>query len=88
MRYRRNASVLSAEVDDDVVALQADRGFAYGMEDVTAAVWRVLEQPKSLDELVELLREQFDVGEAECRADLTELLDEMSRESLIEKDAE
>ena len=86
MRYRRNAAVLSAEVDDDVVALQADRGFAYGMEDVTAAVWRVLEQPRSVDELVELMREQFDVGKAECRADLTELLDEMSREGLIEKD--
>lgn len=88
MRYRRNAAVLSAEVDDDVVALQADRGFAYGMEEVTAAVWRALEQPVTVDELVTTLRAYYEVSEAECRADLTELLDEMSREGLIEKDRE
>lgn len=87
MRYRRNSAVLSAEVDDDVVALQADRGFAYGMEQVTASVWRALQQPKSVDELVAILRNEFEVSETECRADLDELLDEMTREGLIEKDA-
>ncbi len=50
--YRRTAATMSTEVGDDVVALQAERGFAYGMEEVTATVWRLLEQPRDLNALV------------------------------------
>lgn len=83
-RYRRSPQALSAEVGDDIVALQAERGFAFGLEGVTAAVWQLLDQPRSEDEIVAALLADYDVAESQCRADVAELLGKMRDEGLIE----
>lgn len=83
--FRRTAATMSTEVGDDVVALQAERGFAYGMEYVTASVWKLLEQPRDLDSLVVALIAEYDVEEGQCRSEVDALLDRMETEGLVEK---
>lgn len=83
--YRRSSDAMSAEVGDDVVALHAVRGFCYGMEQVTADVWRLLEQPSDLDSLVARLTADYDVSTEQCRADIAELLERLQREGLVEE---
>lgn len=83
--YRRSPDALSAEVDEDVVALQAVRGFAYGMEGVTASVWQRLQQPASVDQLVAGLRDEYEVEEEQCRAEVSELLTQLVGEGLVEE---
>jgi hypothetical protein len=84
IRYRRSAEALSAEVGEDVVALQAVRGFAYGMEGVTASVWQKLSQPITLDALVEDLLDEYEVDEGQCRSEVTALLEQLVAEQLVE----
>lgn len=83
--YRRTAATMSADVGDDVVALHAERGFAYGMEQVTASVWKLLEQPSGLDTLVASLTDEYDVAEDRCRSEVAELLQQMTAEGLVEE---
>ena len=83
--FRRTGATMSTEVGNDVVALQAERGFAYGMEEVTAAVWKLLDQPRDLDEIVASLTADYDVGEEQCRAEVGALLDRMAGEGLVEQ---
>ena len=83
--YRRTAATMSTDVGNDVVALQAERGFAYGMEDVTASVWRLLEQPRDLDALVADLTAEYEVEEAQCRDEVGALLERMAAEGLVEQ---
>jgi hypothetical protein len=85
IRYRRSADALSADVGEDVVALQAARGFAYGMEGVTASVWQKLSQPITLDALVEVLLDEYEVDEAQCRREVTALLEQLVAEQLVEE---
>jgi hypothetical protein len=82
--YRRTAATLFAEVDRDVVALQADRGFCFGMEEVTAEVWRLLAEPADADALCRQLMTIYEVDPATCRAEVGALLDQMETEGLIE----
>lgn len=84
--YRRTAATMSAEVGHDVVALQAERGMAFGMEAVTAAVWRLLEQPRDLQFLVAALTEEYEVDPEECRAEVAYLLFQMTAEGLVEQE--
>jgi len=84
-RYRRSADVLSAEVGDDVVALQAVRGFAYGMEGVTAAVWQQLEAPVSLDQIVTALGDEYEVEAEQCRGEVVDLIHQFVGEGLVEE---
>lgn len=83
-RYKRSEQALHSEVGTDVVALHIDRGQCYGMEDVTADVWRMLAEPSDLDTICEQLQERYDVNPDVCRDDIATLLVQMQAEGLIE----
>nr|WP_314445210.1 PqqD family protein [uncultured Sphingomonas sp.] len=83
--YRRTEATMSTEVGEDVVALQADRGFAYGMEAVTASVWKLLDEPRGVDAIVASLTAEYDIDEERCRAEIGALLDQMAAEGLVEE---
>lgn len=83
--YRRVADVLHSPVGDDVVALSVHHGLCFGMEEVTAQVWRLLADPRDLDELCAALVETYDVSEVECRDQVGALLTEMTAAGLIER---
>jgi len=82
--FRRSDSALSAPVADDFVALRVDVGRCYGMSDVSAAVWAMLEQPVSLDAIVARLVDTYEVSEAQCRLEVSELLQQMIQEGLVD----
>jgi len=75
---------MEAELGDELVALDERRGLCFGFSSVATDVWRLLEKPRTLDELVMGLREQYEVGERQCRDDVRDLLDDMLREGVID----
>ena len=83
--YGRTSATMSTGVGDDVVAPQAERGFAFGMEEVTASVWKLLKQPRDLDGLVAGLTAEHEVDESQCREEVGALLERMTAEGLMEQ---
>ena len=84
--YRRSATLLEAELGDELVALDAEAGTCFGFNAVATDVWRQLESPRSFDELMRALAESYDVGEDQCRSELRELLDSMAEKGLVAAD--
>jgi hypothetical protein len=78
--YYRTANLLEAELGDEIVALDADSGICFGFNDVASTVWRLLEHPKTEDELRSALEAQYEVQPDQCRSELAELL-----QALVEK---
>jgi predicted transcriptional regulator len=58
---------------DELVMMDASQGQYFGLNAIANLIWQLLEAPKSVDELVKILTQQFDVSELQCRQD-TELL--------------
>lgn len=83
--YRLSGKALFTAVGEDIVALNVDDGQCYGMEKVTAAVWRLLDTPMSIDQLCERLVEQYAVDPDTCRADIERLFGQLRSEGLIEE---
>ena len=83
-RYRRSTDAIHAAIGEDFVALQVKRGQCFGMENVTADVWKFLEDEPTLAEICDRLHEAYDVDEATCRADVERLLVLMTDEGLVE----
>lgn len=83
-KYRRSSEALHSAIGDDVVALHVRHGHCYGMEKVTADVWRLLAEEKSLDQLSNLLKDIYDVDESTCREEVTSLIETMMAEGLVE----
>ena len=84
LKYRRTSETLHAEIGDDVVALHIRMGHCYGMENVTADVWRLLEQPVTLEKICEQLMQRYEVDDATCDADVRRLIEAMQIEGLVE----
>ena len=84
VRYRRSPGALHANVGDDVVALHVPNGRCFGMEHVTADVWRYLDPPSGLDQICSKLLEEYDVDPETCRKDVEDLLKVMQQEGLVE----
>jgi hypothetical protein len=83
-KYRRTSETLHSAVGDDIVALHVRMGHCYGMEDVTADVWRLLEQDMSVAQICEQLQQLYEVDDARCRAEVGRLIETMVEEKLIE----
>lgn len=84
IQYRRSPDALHASVGDDVVALHVKNGRCFGMEHVTADVWRILDKPAGLDLICSRLLEEYEVDARSCRTEIAELLEAMQQEGLVE----
>lgn len=83
-RFVRSNDAIFSEVGADIVALNISGGFAYGMEKVTADVWRLLERPQDVSSICAQLVADYDVDPTVCRAEVGRLLDQFLKEGLVE----
>lgn len=81
---RRCDGLIEAEVDGELVALHVDKGTCYGFNGTATRIWSLLEEPKRLSELRDLLVAEYEVDESECEAQLRELLAELGKDGLVE----
>jgi hypothetical protein len=79
---------LSSDLGGEIVILNAKSGQYYGLNPMGATIWGLLEQPKTVKELQELILEQYEVDALTCEQDLRELLHQMQEKGLIEVDNE
>jgi len=77
-------SQISSELADEAVILNLDSGIYYGLNEVGARVWELIQQPRSFSELHETLLEEYDVPAETCRQDLAKILLDLKSASLIE----
>lgn len=84
VEVRRCAGLIEAEVDGELVGLHVENGTCYGFNPTATCVWRALEQPRTFDELCTALTAEFDVEEEQCRAELRDLLLDLSSDGLVE----
>jgi hypothetical protein len=75
---------LSSELGDEAVILNLDSGTYYGLNEVGARVWELVQQPRSFSELHQALLEEYDVHSDACKQDLVEVLLDLQRANLVE----
>lgn len=74
---------VAAEVDGEVVALDAKRGFCFGLNRTGSRVWQLAAQPLSVAEICAQLTARFDIDGDACETDVLELLAGLKSEGLI-----
>jgi len=81
--YRRATDLMEANLGDELVALDPKGGECFGFNSVATSVWRELRQPKSFDQLREVLLVEYDVDPEQCTRELRELLDDLFAKGLV-----
>lgn len=82
--YRRNADILTASVDGELVMMSIQAGNYYSIGGIGTLVWELLDRPRTLDELVDAVVADYDVERARCAADVAAFVDELLGLNLIE----
>lgn len=81
----RNADVLFAQVDGEMVLLAPKAGRYFGLNEVGSVVWEQLERPTALDRLQREIVDRYEVGEDEAWTDLADLMKELEKHGLVER---
>ena len=82
--FRKSAELLESDVDDEIVALDVNKGQCYGLNLVGSRVWRLLETPTSLQDICSTLQEEYEVESEVCRGEVERLLADLQSEGLVE----
>ncbi|MGH7443664.1 MAG: PqqD family protein [Longimicrobiales bacterium] len=75
---------VSCDVHDEVVVLNIRDGVYYGLNPVAARVWLLLQQPRAVVAIRDLLLDEFEVSSEECTSNLLDLLNQLREWELIE----
>lgn len=75
---------VSCPLGDESAILNLKNTVYYGLNSVGARIWELLQQPKSVAEIRDVLLEEFEVGAERCERDLLDLLRKLLAEGLIE----
>lgn len=73
----------ACELGGEAVLLDLNTGVYYGLDPVGTRVWRLLQQPRSLAELRDLVVDEFDVSPERCEADLAAFLESLNAHGLL-----
>lgn len=85
-RISAGPEVIFAELGDEVSLLCVQTGVYYSLNSLGAAIWRKIQQSKTLAEIKSELIEEYEVDEVRCESDLIRIVGDLRNHGLVETD--
>jgi hypothetical protein len=83
----RDPDLVCAEMDGDLVMMSIENGEYYGIGGVGTRIWELLDQPTTIQQLVETIKSEFDIEEDRCRDDVLSFSEKLFELGLIKPTA-
>ena len=74
----------SADLGGEAAILNLKNGIYYGLDQVGARIWSLIQEPRTVREVREMLVEEYDVDADRCERDLYALLRQLAENDLID----
>jgi hypothetical protein len=75
---------VACDLDEEIVILNLKDGVYYGLNPIAARVWRIVQEPRKVEEIRDMLLWEFDVDKEQCTQDLIELIGQLMEWKLVE----
>ena len=86
IKWQISQEVLSSKIDEEVILMSIEADSYFGLDPVGSRIWEIIsKQPASINELVTIMMEEYEVDEATCLHDVQAFVDDMSGRKLIIK---
>ena len=82
-RVVRTSDAITAAVAEELVMMDVETGTYYGLNNVGAEIWRLLESPTSIQDLCTALTQSFDVPLERCTSEVLQFLDQLRAKGLV-----
>ena len=68
---------------DEAVILNLASGVYFGLDSVGTRMWQLISEHGSMDKVVEVLLDEYEVEETKLRSDLDQLIRQLSEKGLV-----
>ena len=79
----RSPSILTAEVNGEIVMMSIEQGCYFGLNDIASDMWKRIEPPCSFATLIDSLAADYEADRASIMADVQALLDRMVEQDIV-----
>lgn len=83
--FKAKPEVVDSDIGGDRALLHMEKNTYFTLNPTAAELWAALSEPRTLDEMVAVITEKFDVTDEVCRPDLAQILDQMVEADVVEK---
>ena len=84
--FKHAPGQVSADLGGEMAILDSKSGIYYGLDQVGARVWSLIQENKNLMEIRDCLLEEYEVGSEQLEQDICALIVQLQAKGLIEKD--
>ena len=84
-RYIQNNKVIQSKIGDEVVMLDMDSGFYFGLNSVASIIWEMLEKAISFEEVINELMKEYNVDRQTCEKDTRSFWDQLLERNIIKQ---
>lgn len=77
---------VASDLAGETVLLGLKTARYYGLTDVGARIWALVQQPTRVSSICETIGKEYDVAPEQCQADVLKFLDDLATQGLIEVD--
>lgn len=74
---------IACQVGGEAVILQLDDAIYYGLNQVGARIWQLLQEPRRVSEIVDVIVAEYEVERERCLQDVLELVAELRDRRLV-----
>lgn len=85
LKVKRNDNFVFNEVDGELVMMNIETGGYVSLNESGKSIWNALEEPKNIQEIVQLLLAEYDVPEADCYAEVNSFMATMLEKEVLLK---
>ena len=85
--YVATPEVVDCDIGGDRALLHLEKNTYFTLNATASELWLALSQPRSLDELVTVVTDKFEVTEEQCRPDIEALVAQMVAAGIVAKAA-
>jgi len=74
---------VSCDLDGEAAILNLKTGIYFGLNEVGAAIWRLVAEPRPISGIVDAIVTQYEVERERCERDVVALIGEMMSRGLV-----
>lgn len=79
----KNLEIDDTDLDGEKVMMNLDKGEYFMMNEVGSRIWDIIEQPMNVRQVIDILREEYEVDEETCMDTVIEFLGRLDNADLI-----
>lgn len=80
---KRNPELVASDMDGETVMMSIENGEYFGLDPVGSRIWELIENPIRIDQLIDLLLDEFEVSREQCELDTLDFINQLLEKKLI-----